>query len=92
MSDTRTEELYATIEGALDDSREHESGLAIDALDALTSRLEALEGEHEAVREIRWRESLRKMPPIDPDYSSDIDRLFRTFDHAERVMQREHPA
>jgi len=65
---------------------------------AQASRLEALEGEHEAVREIRWRESLRtvfrrlgeqRMPPIDPDFGSDIDRLFRTFDNAERVIRDE---
>ncbi|MDT8434696.1 MAG: hypothetical protein RQ731_08080 [Anaerosomatales bacterium] len=54
-----------------------------------TSRLEALEAEHRAVKEIVWRKYLRSMKPLDPDWTSDIDRLFHRHDHAERVMKGE---
>ena len=93
MSDARTTEealaFLRRMRGWWDNSggRHTESREWDAALNTLTSRLEALEAEHEAVREMRWRESLRRMKPLDPDWSSDIGRLFRTFDNAERVMK-----
>ena len=59
-------------------------------IESLTAERDALLAEHEACSEIAgWRRGgVRRIRPLDPDWNSDIERLFRAHDHAEEVLGR----